>query len=330
MQIVALRRLAVLGAALVASACGGKNATGPAGPGTPGTPGTGATPGTFAIDLRWIGDQPNTAVLSAFTGARARWQELIVGDLADEHLTTGTNSIPANACVAGQPALANTTIDDVIIYASVDSIDGSGDVLGQAYPCYIRDNSTVALVGVMKFDEADMQTMVSNGTLGDVITHEMGHVLGLGTLWDEKLSRHMTSLSDTSWIRTTDVRFTGTAGNGAYGVLGGTGGAPIENCASGVPSGCGSGTWLGHWRESTFRNELMTGYISATGNPISRTTLGALTDLGYTVQPSAADTYSLPAAASFSGIASRVTELKDDVKRAPLFTIRNGRSQRLR
>jgi hypothetical protein len=203
-------------------------------------------------------------------------------------------------------------------------------VLGQAYPCYIRDASTVALVGVMKFDEADMQTMVSNGTLDEVITHEMGHVLGLGTLWDEKLSRHATSGSDTSWIRTTDVRFTGTIGNGAYGVLGGTGGAPIENCASGVPSGCGPGTWLGHWREGTFRNELMTGYISATGNPISRMTIGALADLGYTVQANAADVYSLPAAASFSGIASRAVELRDDVPRAPLYTISNGRTQRLR
>ena len=330
MQNVAIRRIALLGAVLVASACGGKNATGPSGqPGTPGT-GTGTTPGTFAIDLRWIGGEPNTAVLSAFTEAKARWEEVIVGDLADEQLTTGANSIPANACVAGQPAMSNTVIDDVIIYASVDSIDGTGDVLGQAYPCYIRDESTVALVGVMKFDEADMQTMVSNGTLDEVITHEMGHVLGLGTLWDEKLSRAQTSASDTSWIRTTDVRFTGAGGNGAYGVLGGSGGAPIENCASGVPTGCGAGTWLGHWRESTFRNELMTGYISATGNPVSRMTIAALADLGYTVQANAADAYSLPAAASFSGVASSAVELKDDMPRAPLYTMRGGRSQRLR
>ena len=31
---------------------------------------------------------------------------------------------------------------------------------------------------------ADLAKMQSDGTLGDVITHEMGHVLGIGTLWE--------------------------------------------------------------------------------------------------------------------------------------------------
>ena len=35
----------------------------------------------------------------------------------------------------------------------------------------------------MTFDTADLQAMEANGTLVDVITHEMGHVLGIGTIW---------------------------------------------------------------------------------------------------------------------------------------------------
>ncbi len=42
--------------------------------------------------------------------------------------------------------------------------------------------------GITAFDTADLKHMESDGTLNDVITHEMGHVLGIGigTIWDLK------------------------------------------------------------------------------------------------------------------------------------------------
>lgn len=36
----------------------------------------------------------------------------------------------------------------------------------------------------MEFDSADLNRMEQNGSLLNVIIHEMGHVLGLGTLWE--------------------------------------------------------------------------------------------------------------------------------------------------
>ena len=38
---------------------------------------------------------------------------------------------------------------------------------------------------IMQFDTADLATMEANGSLVDVITHEMGHVLGFGTIWTD-------------------------------------------------------------------------------------------------------------------------------------------------
>ena len=38
----------------------------------------------------------------------------------------------------------------------------------------------------MSFDTADLDEMERKGTLNDVITHEMGHVLGIGTIWARK------------------------------------------------------------------------------------------------------------------------------------------------
>jgi hypothetical protein len=36
----------------------------------------------------------------------------------------------------------------------------------------------------MRFDEADVQNMINIGAWTNVILHEIGHVLGIGTLWN--------------------------------------------------------------------------------------------------------------------------------------------------
>ena len=55
----------------------------------------------------------------------------------------------------------------------------------QAGPCAFRSRAQgyLTTIGVMEFDSADLDRIGTNGTLQDVITHEMLHVLGIGTLW---------------------------------------------------------------------------------------------------------------------------------------------------
>ena len=316
-----IRSVLLAAAMLAAAACGGSDSTGPAG--NPGQPGGGSSQtGDFRIDLRYVGAEPSAPIKAAFSAATARWAQVIVGDLAD--VSTGANA-GAGACNEPSfPDSRNLSIDDVLIYAEVDSIDGAGRVLGQAKPCFTYQGRTV--LGYMTFDRDDLANMVSNGSIGDVILHEMGHVLGIGTLWCSSLSRACpTAASDTSWIRGTDVRYTAQHGSGAWTGFGGTGtGAPIENCAAGVPATCGSGTWYGHWREATFRNELMTGYISASGNPLSALTVGALRDLGYTVNASAANGYALPTDAVFSGVAPSAKRLEEQPYTGPILELDRG------
>ena len=129
--------------------------------------------------------------------------------------------------------------------------------------------------GIMRLDSADLAAMASNGTLLDVITHEMGHVLGLGTLWSSFGLR-----SGSSYI--------GAGALNAYHQLGGSGSTiPLE-------TGGGTGTALVHWSDAVFGNELMTGYISGTSNPLSIMTIGSLQDMGYRVNYAAANAYSIP------------------------------------
>ena len=285
----------------------------------------------FNIEVRFVPSAPSAEIQSAFLNAAARWQQVITGDLANIAVGSGSNGIPAGSCGHPNfPAMQNTTIDDIVIFAEVDSIDGPGKILGQAGPCFRRNSDTTTVIGYMQFDVADMQTMVGNGTIGDVVLHEMGHVLGLGTAdsWTKRLSP---ATADTSQIRTSDIRFTGSAGFATFSAMGGSGSPPVENCAAGVPTSCGSGTWLGHWRENSFRNELMTGYISGTGNPLSRLTIAALQDLHYTVNFSAADAYTYPpAAANLSGAVAGF-HLNELAPTGPLYSIDvHGATKRVR
>lgn len=227
-----------------------------------------ATESPFSVEIRFLGGLTDRQK-AAFRTAADRWTRVIVGDL------------PA-VTVDGE------VIDDILILAQGAEIDGPGRVLGQAGPTHLRPGNagTAAFLpakGIMTFDSSDLAQMEQNGTLNDVIAHEMGHVLGSGTIWTRKgLLRAGGSPNPT---------FVGVRASAEYGRMRGGSGVstpvPVENTG-------GEGTRDSHWRESIFRNELMSGFISAPGNPLSRLTVASLLDLGYAVDMDAAESYALP------------------------------------
>lgn len=231
---------------------------------------TAASADAFEITLRLNGSMTPTQE-AAFTSAAARWSQAIRAGLA-----TATLDIPADDCGTGAPAF-NGSIDDVLIDATVAPIDGAGSILGQAGPCWIRNTGGLPMYGVMKFDTADVADLEADGDFGAVILHEMGHVLGFGTVWAGK---------GLVGEGSADPIFTGVTARGAWQAIGGTGDVPVENSG-------GSGTADSHWRESVFNGELMTGYIDQGNNPMSALTIAAFSDFGYGVDLGAADPYGL-------------------------------------
>ncbi len=105
--------------------------------------------------------------------------------------------------------------------------------------------------------------------------HEMGHVVGFGTLWSLKGRLQNPSLSGGA-----DPFFNGPEAIAAFDRNGGagySGGAkvPVENTG-------GSGTADSHWRESVFDTELLTGFLDGgVPNPLSVISVASLADLGY-------------------------------------------------
>jgi len=121
------------------------------------------TAANAAFDIQLNFDSTVTAQQQAFFNtAAARWESIVVGYRA-----------------------ANSTITSLVIDASIPSIDGLGGTLGSAGPTQGRTEGgfTYATRGTMRFDSADVASLISSGDFGDVILHEMAHVMGFGTLW---------------------------------------------------------------------------------------------------------------------------------------------------
>lgn len=246
----------------------------------------GIVPG-FNITLRFL-TTLTASQQAAFTNAAARWGEVIIGDLPDMNI----NRLASICAGSGVPAV-NETVDDVLIFVTVQPIDGVGTILGQAGPCNPGFTPPLRFpVGAMRFDDADLQTLETNGRLNAVILHEMGHVLGIGTLWQPQLLNLVVPTSVNS-----DAHYKGAAGRAGFDSIGGTNYSlslktPVEN-STGL-----QGTDNGHWRESVFDEELMTGFIEPPGlnfsAPMSLMTIQSLVDLGYVVSFAAADVYAQP------------------------------------
>jgi hypothetical protein len=74
----------------------------------------------------------------------------------------------------------------ILINIVLGDIDGPGKTLGSAGPTFgnFGGSFVETTEGAMTFDTADLGYLVSSGSFEAVIRHEMGHVLGFGTLWD--------------------------------------------------------------------------------------------------------------------------------------------------
>lgn len=249
---------------------------------------------TFDIVLR-----PQTALSpeaqAAFSAAESRWEGIVTAGVPAVRATIG-----ANGCGALNGAI-DEVVDDLVIDISTTSIDGAGGVLARAGPCLISTGDGLPRFGVMEFDLADLPGLIASGTLTAVITHEMGHMLGIGTRWTDTKPGVFLAGGGTG-----DPRFTGPRAVAEWSALGGTGSVPVESTG-------GPGTADSHWRESTFGTEMMTGFVSGPVNPLSRLTIASLADLGYQVDINRADAYSVPSSGLLRSLsAAPDTELTVD------------------
>lgn len=209
-----------------------------------------------------------------FTGGISPSQQTVFGDAATfwEGQITGY-----------QPGIL---LGGITLDASGTAIDGVGGVLGQAGPTAATHQAGywLSTTGVMEFDTADLANLEGNGSLYDVVLHELAHVMGFGTLW-----------TDNNVYTDGTGHYTGANGLAAYQ---GEFNQPLVTFVP-VELGGGAGTANGHWDEVNggggltgitdglghdMRDELMTGWLNS-NIFVSQTTLASFTDIGFIAVP---------------------------------------------
>eukprot|EP00904_Undaria_pinnatifida_P013074 jgi/Undpi1/8898/HiC_scaffold_25.g11360.m1 len=181
----------------------------------------------------------------------------------------------------GMSCQTETSSGRLLISAALEEIDGVGGTLGSAGPTSVWTAcKTISLLGAMRFDIDDIENMEDAGTFEGVIQHEMGHVIGIGTLWGTGFGECTTCYDDL------DPAWTCPAAVSAYYDIGGSDADIIEIDG-------GTGTSCGHLDEGIFDDELMTGYVDNVMY-LSKMTAAILDDLDYIVDGSAVDSYSHP------------------------------------
>ncbi|HKS07519.1 MAG TPA: leishmanolysin-related zinc metalloendopeptidase [Gemmatimonadaceae bacterium] len=272
----------------------------------------------FKVDVRYIGT-PAAALQTAAQLAALRIGQIITADIPNQ---------PANVildgCVPGAGTV-NETVDDIVVYVRMMSAaesDGAQSVLAQASPC--RPGRAASpyhpYYGVIEVDPADLQGMINDGTLNNVILHEMFHTLGIGPMWRPSPAAGglpAIPVPDLiQFVSPSDPVFIGAEARSAYVAAGGSAptGVPVE-------SGGGAGTASQHWRETTLQTEIMTGFINPGAAPVSTITIASLRDLGYVTSFATADSYSVPAGQLRAVTAGATVELINDVRTGVLHAL---------
>ncbi|MEM6786446.1 MAG: leishmanolysin-related zinc metalloendopeptidase [Myxococcota bacterium] len=240
---------------------------------------------------------------AAFERAERRWEAVILNGLP-ALASTLPNLARGCGIESGAPT-GDVTTRGIVIFADITPIDGAGGILGSAGPCLIRSQDRSPVSGLMRFDSADVANLVDAGAFEAVILHEMGHVLGVGTLWGYEGFLRNPSVPDAPGA---DTHHVGPRTRAAFDAIGGQffqGGAsvPVENSAR-------PGSGDGHWRESVATNELMTPFLDSGVAPLSRLTVASVDDFPYYVANYlAADAFVLaPSLAASPGPATSATK----------------------
>ena len=251
-----------------------------------------ATPAVYDIEIVL----PNPEELSeahrtALRNAERLWEKAIAGNLPWATLREGElRTCLSRGGIDLEPD-GDRIVNDMLIYASIELIDGGGGILAAAGPCQLREGSLLPIVGTMRIDAAD----ADGEHLEETIVHEMAHVLGFGTLWGR-----LDLLQDSVANGRGNPHFTGDSAVAAFARIGGERYTASELVP--VQHQGGVGVWNGHWRDFVFCNELMTAFVDRGKNPLSVVTLASMSDLGYEgVDAGAADEFTVPVSCSSAG-----------------------------
>ena len=213
--------------------------------------------------------------------AAAQWEAIIQSGLKESDFTVipfRTDEHDWGDARMGSVVI-DSLVDDlvVLVTTSPDTISREGETWAYGGPFIWRAADSMPIISQLVVAETALtETMEKDGTLWTILMHEFAHTIGFGTAWTEAV------LKDADGD---DPYFGGPRAVEAFNEAGGS-----DYSGPKVPVAAYDGA---HWRGSAFGNELMSTLGGGQYAPISLVTIQSFADLGYTVDVSHADEYSV-------------------------------------
>eukprot|EP00977_Amphora_coffeiformis_P015312 scaffold4503_cov167-Amphora_coffeaeformis.AAC.11 len=194
-------------------------------------------------------------------GWPAQTREDLEGRLTPDDIAT---SLPMNG------------VEDLYVAVKVanETLDGESGSVAQGGPRFITGTRTI-VSGLITIDPADLNSSIADGSFFNTILHEFLHVVGVGTLWEEEV------VGEDLIIDAPTATYLAPEALAFWNQLGCSGDLQLDSD-------------LGHWDEDCLKDEIMTPTYTA-GEPMifSNITMAALEDIGYTVDRSQAESFTL-------------------------------------
>ena len=242
---------------------------------------------SFDIQLVFIpGHRLTSTQVQIVEDAARRWEKVIIGDIPDIDYSAvpfdSEKSINWGAARHDNKVIIDVVVDDLCVLVTTNPDPEGYFALGGVVE--YRADSGFPVISRIVIEESQVLETATDKMFETTVLHELGHTLGFGTSWEEDL------LMEPSWdnLPDTDTHFSGPLAVQAFDAAGGD-----SYPGKKVPvSGEGDD---GHWRPSVFGNELMVYDVDLNlPAPLSAITIQSLADLGYEVDVSQADPYTLP------------------------------------
>ena len=296
---------------------------------------------SFDIDLVYASaTKPSASAQATIRAAADKWESVITKGLPASFIWT------RSLCRNGNHHEFGTFQDDLVIEILVEPISGGAAAI--AGTCVTRSDSGLPAASEITFDSGGINRW-SSSVLRVLALHEIGHALGFGSIdeWDDLLVNSARDYQRENPDSTTlpDAHFSGTAAVSAFNEIASsyTGGkVPVENdtqtysnslVGGSVRSasspggrffgGATNASLDGHWRESVFDTEVMATRVAGS-DKLSKVTIAALADLGYSVDYTEAESYSLPSSTILRSqlpdtALPGLPHFRDEVRRGPLI-----------
>jgi len=178
-----------------------------------------------------------------------------------------------NYCSIDYTIESGTEIENLLVLIQFIETDSKYIASSEICAFAETDGTYFPRIGLITMDVSKSEEQIKY-VLDNVMEHEIGHILGLGPLWN-------------SYGLVESGAYTGSGAVYGYEQVGASDG--VES----VPVQTSDNSALMHWDDTILGTELMTGRMNTHIQPLSLITAYALTDIGYEIYSNYADSFTL-------------------------------------